>query len=100
MVYWGGTSRNGSFEWYKQKCFIEMVQAEMVDCDGASRDEPCHEIMELFVLRKLIFQTSMRSTAIQWARYLIFGWTLRLLLHFMCANSEGSAESGWMCRLV
>ena len=31
--------------------------------------------------------------AIQWARRLIFGRTLRLLPHFMCANSEGSGES-------
>ena len=27
------------------------------------------------------------------ARCLIFGWTLRLLPYFMCANSEGSGET-------
>ena len=53
-------------------------------------NEPTHETMVLFVLRKLIFQTCMPSTG---ARCLIFGWTLRLLPYFMCANNEGSGET-------
>ena len=35
----------------------------------------------------------------EWARCLIFGWTLRLLPYFMCANSEGSGETARMRRL-
>ena len=59
--------------------------------------EPSHEIMILFVLRKLILQTCMRSHR---ARCLIFGWTLRLLPYLECANSEGSAEAAQMRRLA
>ena len=40
--------------------------------------EPSHEIMVLFVLRKLILQTLMRSYPVE-ARCLIFGQTLRQL---------------------
>ena len=29
-----------------------------------------------------------------------FGWTLRLLPYFMCANSKGSGEIAQMCRLA
>ena len=56
--------------------------------------EPAHEIMSLFVLRKLILQTSSG------ARCLIFGRTLRLLPYFMYANSKGSGETARMCRLA
>ena len=34
------------------------------------------------------------------ARSLIYGWTLRLLPYFMCANSEGSGETVWIRRLA
>ena len=34
------------------------------------------------------------------ARYLIFGWTFRLLPYFMCANSEGSGKTVRMRRLA
>ena len=34
------------------------------------------------------------------ARCLIFGWTLHSLPYFMCANSEGSGETGSMHRLA
>ena len=54
--------------------------------------EPSHEIMELFVLRKLILQTRMRSHPV--------GLDVRFLVgpfvYFhtqMCANGEGSGES-------
>ena len=53
---------------------------------------PSHEIMVLFILRKLILQTCMRSHPVG-ARCLIFGCTFRLLPYFMCANSEGSGET-------
>ena len=53
--------------------------------------EPTHEIMALFVL------CAHPSNG---ARYLVFGWTLRLLLFFMCANSEGSGETVRMGRLT
>ena len=61
--------------------------------------EPCHEIMVLFVLRKRILQTRMRSHPVG-ARYLIVGRTLRLLPYFICANSEGSGETARMCMLA
>ena len=58
--------------------------------------EPTHEIMVLFVLRKLILQTHMRSHP----RGLIFGRTLRLFPYFMCANREGSGETALVRRLA
>ena len=61
--------------------------------------EPSHEIMVLFVLRKLILQIRMRSYPMG-ARCLIFGRTLRLLPYFMCANSEDSGETAQMRRLA
>ena len=51
--------------------------------------EPRHEIMALFILRKLILQMRMRSHPVRpdvW----FFCRTLCLLPYFMCANSEGS----------
>ena len=53
--------------------------------------EPSHEIMELLVLRKLIFQTRMRSHPVG-ARRLIFGRILRLFPYLVSANSEGSSS--------
>ena len=61
--------------------------------------EPAHEIMVLFVLRKLILQTRMRSHPME-ARCLIFGRTFRLRQYFMNANSEGSGETARMRRLA
>ena len=59
-----------------------------------------YEIMVLFVLRKLILQTCMCSHPVGLDVWL-FGWTLRLLPYFMCANSEGSglawAFAGRLC---
>ena len=52
-----------------------------------STNEPTHEIMALFVLRKLILQTCMRSHPVGF-NCLIFGRTLRLLSYFLCTNSE------------
>ena len=51
-------------------------------------NEQAHEIMVLFVLCKLVLQTSMRSHPVGLDVW-IFGQTLRLLPYFMCANSEG-----------
>ena len=51
--------------------------------------EACHEIIVLFVLRKVILHVQPSSGA----RCLIFGQTLRLLPYFRCANSEGSGET-------
>ena len=53
----------------------------------------------IFVLRKLILQTRMRSHPVGlYAR--CFGQTFRLLIYFMCANSEGSGETARMRRLT
>ena len=60
--------------------------------------EPAHEILALFVLRKLILQTPMRSHPVG-LNVWFFGRTLRLLPYFMCANSEGSGETARMRRL-
>ena len=49
--------------------------------------EPYHEIMALFVLRKLILQTHMRSHPVGLDVW-FFGRTIRLLSYFMCANSD------------
>ena len=51
------------------------------------------------LMRLRQFSSSVNSffkrtcTASQWARRLIFGWTLLLLPYFMCATSEGSGET-------
>ena len=55
--------------------------------------------MELFVLHKLILETRMRNHPVGLDVW-IFGWTLRLLPYFMCANSKGSGETARMCRLA
>ena len=52
-------------------------------------NEPAHEIMALFILRKLILQMRIRSHPVG-VRCLIFGRILRLLPYFMCVNREGS----------
>ena len=62
-------------------------------------NEPCHEIMSLFVLRKLILQTAHAQSS-SGARCLIFGRAHRLLPYFMCANSKGSGETARMRRLA
>ena len=53
--------------------------------------------MGLFVLRKLILQTRMRSHP---AGIDVWILALRLLPYFMCANSEGSGETARMRRLA
>ena len=58
--------------------------------------EPSHEIIVLFVPRKLVLQTRMRSHPVG-ARYLIFGQT-HVYFHTLCANSEGSGETAQMRR--
>ena len=64
-------------------------------------NEPSHEIMVLIVLRKLIFSISnMHAQPSNGARCLIFGQTCRLFPYFMCANSEGSAETALARRLA
>ena len=61
--------------------------------------EPSHGIMVLSILRKLIFQMSMRSHPMGLDVW-FFGQTLRLLPYFMCANSEGSGKTVRMHRLA
>ena len=60
-------------------------------------NESPHEIMALFVPRKLIFQMYMRSHPVG-LDVLFFGRNRRLLPYFMCANSEGSGETARMRR--
>ena len=62
-------------------------------------NEPCHEIMTLFVLRKLILQMRMDSHPVGLDVW-FFGRTLRLLPFFLCVNSEGSGETARMRRLA
>ena len=61
--------------------------------------EPAHEIMALFVLRKLILQTHMRSHPVGLDVWFLVR-TLRLLRYFMRANSKGSGETARMRRLA
>ena len=61
--------------------------------------EPSHEILVLFVFRKLNSSNAHVQPS-SGARYLIFGGTLCLLPYFMCENGEGSRETAWMCRLA
>ena len=51
-------------------------------------DEPFQEIMVLFVLRKLILQTRMRSHQAGLDVWFLVG----LFDYFICSNSEGSGE--------
>ena len=57
------------------------------------------EIMVLFVLRKLILQTRMRSHPVG-LDVRFFGQTICVLPYFMCANSDGSGETARMRRLA
>ena len=61
--------------------------------------EPSHQIMALFVLRKLS-SSNTHAQPSSGARYLIVGQTLCLLPYFMCANSEGSGETAQTRRLT
>ena len=61
--------------------------------------EPSNDIMALFVLRKFILQTRMRSHPVE-VDVWFFGRALRLLPYFMCENSEGSGEPARMRRLA
>ena len=56
---------------------------------------PIHEIMALFVLRKLILQTHMCSHPVRLDVSILVG----PFVYFMCANSEGSGETARMRRL-
>ena len=69
------------------------------DCSDLIPYEPCHEIMVLFVLRKLILQMRMHSHPVG-ARCLIFWCTLCLLPYFMCGNREDSGKTARMHRLA
>ena len=53
-----------------------------------------HKIMLLFVLRKLILQSRMRSNQMELDVWFLVG------PYFMFANSEGSGETAWMRRLA
>ena len=56
-------------------------------------NEPTHEIMALFVLRKLILQTRMRCHPVWLDVWFLVGPFV------YCANSEGSGETSRMRRL-
>ena len=56
-------------------------------------------IMVLFILRKLILQTRMRSHPVVLDVWFLVG-PLRSLPYFMCANSEGSGKTARMRRLA
>ena len=71
----------------------------LVENGTQNQNEPSHEIIALFVLRKLILQTRIHNHPVG-LDVMIFGWTLRLLPYFMCANSEGSGETARMRRLA
>ena len=51
--------------------------------DFMTQNEPAHEIMARFVLRKLILQARIRSYPVALA---VWFFTLRLLPYFMCAR--------------
>ena len=59
-----------------------------------------HDMIQL--MRLWHFSSSVNSffKRASGAKCLIFGQTLRLLPYFMCANSKGSGETAWMCRLA
>ena len=62
-------------------------------------NEPTHEVMALFVLRKLILQTCRRSHPVG----LDVWYLVRPFVYFhtfMCANGEGSGETARMCSLA
>ena len=61
-------------------------------------NEQSHEIMALFVLRKLILQTRMHSHPVELDVWVLSD--LRPLPFFMCANSEGSGETAWLRSLA
>ena len=58
--------------------------------------EPTHKIM----VPPLTHSSNAHAQPSSVARCLIFGWTIRLLPYFMCANSEGSGETVRMRRLA
>ena len=60
---------------------------------------PAHEIMVLFILRKL-HSSNEHAQPSSGASCLIFGRTLHLLPYFMCVNSKGSGKTVWMRRLA
>ena len=60
--------------------------------------EPCHEILVLFILLKLIFQMPMRIHPVR--LHVLCLVSIRLLPYLVCANSEGSGETAQMRRLA
>ena len=86
-------------------CYVCSVQhydhRELATVLAVCMYEPSHEIMVLFVLRKLIFQTRMRSHPVGLqCRCLIVGRIFGLFAYLLCANSEGSSETVQMRRLA
>ena len=82
---------------------ITSVQQRLKLYNKGKDYEPCHDIMVLFILRKLVLQTHSSNGHAQpssGARCLIFGQTFYLLPYFVCANSEGSGETAWISRLA
>ena len=80
---WAKTNQHTKWVWY-----------------WSNRDEPCHEIMVLFVLRKLILQARMCSHPMGLDVWFLVGPFIYFILPYvMCANSQGSGETAQMCRL-
>ena len=76
---------------YKYSCGLQV--SEQVGCKQMfhNMNEPCLEIMVLFVLHTPFSNAHVQPSCR--VKCLIFGWTLRLLPYFMCANSKGSGET-------
>ena len=53
--------RMGAYREIQSRSAISCVSEVIIMMHSTKRNEPCHEIMVLFALRKLIIQTRMRS---------------------------------------
>ena len=94
------SARKAQISWLSA-CAVSFCRLVFVSFGrGIIKFEPAHEILALFVLRKLILQTRIYAQPSNGARCLIFGRTHRLLPYFMCANSECSGKTARMRRLA
>ena len=91
-TYTKENNNTGSLRWNQFLVWSE-------DWRNGGSNEPTHEIMALFILRKPILQTPMHSHPAG-LDVLTFGRTLRLPSYFMFANIEGSGETARMRRLT
>ena len=91
---WFGKSALLLYATSRLQC-VTVALPEVFFCLFFNPFEPTYEIMAPIALRRLNLQTRMRSHP-----RLIFGQTLRLLLYFMCANSEGFGKTAQMRSLA